>query len=486
MNGSLRWSDSDLGSVPISASFLSLGSRQALSKNHVSPSTGGLLRRQDLFRCNGHAPMGFSSESIYLLPYSSFDLVPPTVICSLLLEKTQLLQPSNLSPQTQADPPELKLNYLSTVGSEILYSKNGVPSRFVSCVSKLCCPTGVFPSSCSLCFRDLSPSPGRSVTKTTQLTLTSNLRPSTKWYPSLLMFSIPSVLKAKALLIWAMSPSEPLPPPDPPDPPDLVPGYYPPEIDMLQPHIQYPQSGSEQSFMGKLNLLGLSKSINECYLLCSREVQAKFPVDFSGLWTEVISLIKQPSMTTTFTSSSTPLVQNSERLKLVSNSPVTLTILVKFIQTSSRQGRERSLSTSSFSKERIVPSKSLFTRGDPLPVLTGKSYQFPNRLLSYVMVHLGPVDTTTLSPMRVEVLEGVATSYAIVTNRVLLEDLEVRFESSLDLIVGGNFYIFHNVLSNFFKFVYLSLYSFELNVGVLFDQFAHRGLYDAVFILVTV
>jgi len=256
---------------------------------------------------------------------------------------------------------------------------------------------------------------------------------------------------------------------------------------MLQPHIQYPQSGSEQSFMGKLNLLGLSKSINECYLLCSREVQAKFPVDFSGLWTEVISLIKQPSMTTTFTSSSTPLVQNSERLKLVSNSPVTLTILVKFIQTSSRQGRERSLSTSSFSKERIVPSKSLFTRGDPLPVFkTGKSYQFPNRLLSYVMVHLGPVDTTTLSPMRVEVLEGVATSYAIVTNRVLLEDLEVRFESSLDLIVGGNFYIFHNVLSNFFKFVYLSLYSFELNVGVLFDQFAHRGLYDAVFILVTV
>ncbi|KAG2273004.1 hypothetical protein Bca52824_067559 [Brassica carinata] len=390
MNGSLRWSDSDLGSVPISASFLSLGSRQALSKNHVTIYS-------------------FSSESIYLLPYSSFDLVPPTVICSLLLEKTQLLQPSNLSPQTQADPPELKLNYLSTVGSEILYSKM-VFVRFVSAFLNSVVP--VFFPLVVLSPGDLSPSPGRSLTKTTQLTLTSNLRPSTKWYPSLLMFSIPSVLKAKALLIWAMSPSEPLPPPDPPDPPDLVPGYYPPEIDMLQPHIQYPH-------------------INECYLLCSREVQAKFPVDYSGLWTEVISLIKQPSMTTTFTSSSTPLVQNSERLKLVSNSPVTLTILVKFIQTSSRQGRERSLSTSSFSKERIVPSKSLFTRGDPLPVLTGKSYQFPNRLLSYVMVHLGPVDTTTLSPMRVEVLEGVATSYAIVTNRVLLEDLETTKVTNL-------------------------------------------------------
>ena len=83
-------------------------------------------------------------------------------------------------------------------------------------------------------------------------------------------------------------------------------------------------------------------------------------------------------------------------------------------------------------------------------------------------------------------MDGVATSYAIVTNRVLLEDLELRFESSLDLIVGGNLYIFHNALSNFFKFVSLSLYSLELNVGVLFDQFAHRGLYDVVFILVMV
>ncbi|CAF2103503.1 unnamed protein product [Brassica napus] len=156
MNGSLRWSDSDLGSVPICASLLSLGSHQALSKNHISPSAGGLLCRRDLFRCNGHAPMAFSSESIYLLPYSSFDLVPPTVICSLLLEKIQRLQPSNLSPQTQADPPDLKLNYLSTAGSEILFSKNGVPLWFVSCVSKLYCPSVFFSSSCSLCYRDLS------------------------------------------------------------------------------------------------------------------------------------------------------------------------------------------------------------------------------------------------------------------------------------------------------------------------------------------
>lgn len=210
---------------------------------------------------------------------------------------------------------------------------------------------------------------------------------------------------------------------------------------------------------------------------------------FKGMVTSVefTTFINQPPKVNKITSSSATLFHNPKRQKLTLTSPVTLTIMVKFTQTSSHQGLERSFSTSSFSKERIVPSKSLFTRGDPLPVFkTGKSYQFPNRLLSYVMVHLGPVDTTTLSPMRVEVLDGVATSYAIVTNRVLLEDLEVRFESSLDLIVGGNFYIFHNALSNFFKFVSLSLYSLELNVGVLFDQFAHRGLYDVVFILVMV
>lgn len=40
-------------------------------------------------------------------------------------------------------------------------------------------------------------------------------------------------------------------------------------------------------------------------------------------------------------------------------------------------------------------------------------------------------------------------------------------ESPLDLSVGGNFYIFHNTLSNFFKFVSTYLYSLELNVWVV-------------------
>lgn len=321
MNGSLWLSVSDLGSAPFSATILFLGSRQVLSKNHVSLSAGGLLRRRDLFCC--HVPR------------------------SLLLEKTQLGQPHILSPQTQADPPDLKLNYLSTARSEILSCKNGVPQRL------------------SHYFGNLSPSLGRSVTKTLLSTMASILRPPTKWSSPLLISSIPSVLAAIALHIWDMLPSEPLPPPDPPDPPDPVPGYYTPETVTLQPHSQHLQCGAEQRFMGKLKLFGLSKSINECCLLCSSEVQSKFHVYFAGPRTEGITLIKQPSTATKITSSSTPLIHIPERQKLVSNSPVTLTSLVKFIQTFSRQGRERSLSTSS-SKERIVPSNSLFTRGDPL------------------------------------------------------------------------------------------------------------------------
>ncbi|CAN6865725.1 unnamed protein product, partial [Brassica oleracea var. botrytis] len=105
---------------------------------------------------------------------------------------------------------------------------------------------------------------------------------------------------------------------------------------------------------------------------------------------------------------------------------------------------------------------------------------------SCVKVHLGPVDATILIQLRVEVLDSVATSLVCVTNRLLFEDLEVRFESLLVWIVSGNFNILHNILSNFFKFVSLSLYSLELYVGVSVYLLAHRGLYDVAISVVTV
>ncbi|KAH0928076.1 hypothetical protein HID58_020332 [Brassica napus] len=166
---------------------------------------------------------------------------------------------------------------------------------------------------------------------------------------------------------------------------------------------------------------------------------------------------------------------NLRLLKLDRNSPFKSSFEDEFNQISSRQGRERSFSMSSFSKERIIPPISLCIRGDPLPAFkTRKNYQFPSRLLSCVKVRLGPVDATTLIRMRVEVLDGAATSYAIVTNRSLFEDFEVRFNR----IASGNFNIFRNILSNFYKFVSLSSYSIVLYVWGLAFCFAHRGLYD--------
>ncbi|KAH0868619.1 hypothetical protein HID58_075641 [Brassica napus] len=159
------------------------------------------------------------------------------------------------------------------------------------------------------------------------------------------------------------------------------------------------------------------------------------------------------------------------------NSPFKSSFEDEFNQISSRQGRERSFSTSSFSKERFFPPISLCIRGDPLPVFkTRKIYQCPSRLLSCVKVRLGPVDAMILILMRFEVLDGAATSYAIVTNRSLFEDFEVRFNR----ITSGNFDIFHNILSNFYKFVSLSSYSIVLYVWGLVFCLAHRGLYDVV------
>ncbi|CAN6851503.1 unnamed protein product, partial [Brassica oleracea] len=201
---------------------------------------------------------------------------------------------------------------------------------------------------------------------------------------------------------------------------------------------------------------------------------------YAGFWPEKEVLILSVIAFTT-TSSSTPLIHSRRKLALVN--PLNLTTMEKFIQTSSRSGRERSFSTSSFSQERIIPSKFLFVRGDLTPVTkTGKTYQFPSRLLSYVKVHLEPVDARTLVQMRVEVSDGVATSLDIVTNRLLFEDLEMWFELLLDWITSGNFCISHNVLSNFSKFMSLSLFTLELYVGV----FAHRGLYDVANSLVIV
>lgn len=142
--------------------------------------------------------------------------------------------------------------------------------------------------------------------------------------------------------------------------------------------------------------------------------------------------------------------------------------MVKFIQTSSRQDRERSFSTSFFPKKRIISPTSLLARGDTLlDFKTRIKNQIPSRLLSCVKVYLGPVDAATFFTRRVEVLDCAAISQVNVINRSLFQEFEVRFMSFIDRIVSGNFDILYNVLSNFVKFVSLSLYSVKFYVSDL-------------------
>ncbi|KAL0790513.1 hypothetical protein Bca101_006759 [Brassica carinata] len=95
------------------------------------------------------------------------------------------------------------------------------------------------------------------------------------------------------------------------------------------------------------------------------------------------------------------------------------------LSSSQCSGRERSSSPSSFSQERIFPPQSLLLRG---PLGTGRCND-PHRIES--------------------------------------REFEVRYQSLIDRIASGNFDILHNALSNFHKFVslslfYVGLYSWEL------------------------
>ena len=93
-------------------------------------------------------------------------------------------------------------------------------------------------------------------------------------------------------------------------------------------------------------------------------------------------------------------------------------------------------------------------------------------------VHLEPVDVAIRIVMRVEVLDGVATSHAIVTNRFLLEEFEERCKSFIDWIVNGNFYFLLKALSNFLKSVSLSLYFVEFYALDLAFSLAHLLICD--------
>lgn len=229
MNFKLRWSVSDLGSLPINALPICLGSLQNLSKNRARPSVSSPLRRRDLFHLHRFVSMISSSETAKLLLYSSFDMLSPTDQLSLLRKKTLLPQPSLYYTPAVPDLPDLELKYLSTAGSHILGARNGVPLQFVSHFSLDLHPT------------DCSPSTGRSVTKSSTLTwlttMSFNLRPSMGCSSPVLLQAFPLVSTEKVAHRGDLSSPEPPPPPDPPDPPDAAACYYPVKTGILHPLV---------------------------------------------------------------------------------------------------------------------------------------------------------------------------------------------------------------------------------------------------------
>ncbi|CAN7053546.1 unnamed protein product [Brassica rapa subsp. trilocularis] len=374
MNGSLWWFVSDLGSSPFTL-VVSLGSLLITLKNHVSLSVDGLLRRRDRYHSYSSASMSPSSAPANLLLFSSFDLVSVTVRCSLSHVKPQLLQSSYLSPPSQPDSPDFKLNSLATARSDLLCSFNGVLSQFSRASGPLHCLTGGSSSSVFLRSSDLSPSPGRTVTETLScslLKIVSSLQQPTSWSPPFPMPSSSLVSPLAVLHIWDLFLPEPPPLPDPPDPPDLA-------------------SDSELVLCPLLSSDFLLESSHCKLIICFFEPSVvslvytwccHFPCELQHLWygsieeqsfkgmvtsVEFTTFINQPPKVNKITSSSATLFHNPKRQKLAPTSPVTLTIMVNFTQTSSRQGRERSSSTSSL-QERIFSPQSLFVRGNFHPV----------------------------------------------------------------------------------------------------------------------
>ncbi|KAG2264556.1 hypothetical protein Bca4012_078280 [Brassica carinata] len=212
---------------------------------------------------------------------------------------------------------------------------------------------------------------------------------------------------------------------------------------------------------------------------CPESLQDRRSVLSLSYWSALTILIRRPKLSNSSSRQCSVPIPYMRFLKLTSFSLLNLSFFDKFVQNSSRRGRERSISTSSFSKERNYPLISLCLRGDSLPELkTGKSYQFPSHLLSYVKVRLEPVDATIHIVMRVEVLDGVATSHVIVTNRSLLAEFEERCKSFIDWIVSGIFDFLLKALSNFLKFVSLSLYFIECYALDLAFSLAHLLICD--------
>ncbi|KAG2323303.1 hypothetical protein Bca52824_016516 [Brassica carinata] len=183
--------------------------------------------------------------------------------------------------------------------------------------------------------------------------------------------------------------------------------------------------------------------------------------------------------------SSTPTRANTNQFLLLSwslskledCSPLTL-FLIKASQTSSCRGHERPLSTILHFVGVTTSIKIPLREKDSFfGYVVNDHCQFPYRLMPYVMVRLGPEDSTILIPMSIEVMEYSTLRYTVT---ILVEELEERCNLSWSLLVCGTLELSFYLLSGLSKLVSLSFYCLVLNVS---SRIAHL-LSDVAFIFV--
>ncbi|CAN8286282.1 unnamed protein product [Cochlearia groenlandica] len=115
-------------------------------------------------------------------------------------------------------------------------------------------------------------------------------------------------------------------------------------------------------------------------------------------------------------------------------------------------GQERSISISSSLKERLLPSTSLFLRGDLLSESNPNETSTIITVLFHIWVCTRPIEATELIPMRTEVLISGLKSHSMMTILELDEEAEAIFEPCTSLFEN-----FSNGLSSLSLIEFLSL-----------------------------
>ena len=162
-----------------------------------------------------------------------------------------------------------------------------------------------------------------------------------------------------------------------------------------------------------------------------------------------------------------------------------LALIEKSNQTSSCRGHERSFhSFILFVEVNLSIKTPLHKRYFSLGFKAKEYYSFPSRLISCVMIRLGPEDTTRIIQMRLEVLELSMSRFRVTISES--EHFEGRCIYSMSVLACGTFEINFDFLSNLIKFVSLSLFYAELCIWDLAHCFAHHVMYDVASTLVIV